>query len=107
MTDEEKLYRDALHSDFLKFSNSIIVGYFLMRFKNPYAELDSLRNAWIERITDFRETTLTSSAKDNNLDVDVAKILSKIHDEFDREKIVKEVGEAIYQSIKGTMQNIT
>ena len=106
MTDEERQYRDALGVDFIKFSNIIMLSYFLNQFRSPYDELDKLMKAWMDRITTFRENAFKDTAEKNEIDEDVAKILCSIHDSFDREGIAKEVSELIYRQIRDVMKNI-
>jgi len=107
MTKAEMEYRDALHIDFVKFSNAIMIAYFLMNFRVPSEELERLMDTWLHRISTFRDNTLKNAAKENDIEPDVAKIISSLHDEFDRETILKDVAETIHNSIKETMQNIT
>jgi len=106
VTENERLYRDALGLDFIKFSNIIMLGYFLKQFSNPNDQLDKLMKKWVERICIFRDTAIKNSAKENDEDPDVLKILSSLHDEFNREEILKDVSTLIDEQVKEVIKNI-
>ena len=107
MNKDEMIFRDALQMDFMKFTNQVMLSYFLkMHFRNPYGELDRMLEVWEERIKIFRTNSLKASAEEHEMDEDVAEILTKLHEDFDREATLKDMKEGIRTAIYESMRQI-
>jgi len=107
MNTEERMYKDALISDFMKYSNMILLAYFLKTtFKDPNDQLDTLMETWVKRISVFRTSLMNDIAEKQDIDPDVARILSSIGDGFDKDKLIVETKNQLVHEVRDLLIKI-
>ena len=103
MSELSDRYKQALESDFIKFTTFIMLGYLLKQFSNPQVQLDNIVNAWSERVNNFRKNAL----EDYDGDADVVGIMTSIIDldeGLDRNTSIKEVKEHFKLEIENILK---
>ena len=106
--DLERQYRQALELDFIKFTNALMLGYFLKQFTHPEAEMGNVLDSWCKRVIQFRENALKEVCGDTGEeDLDVANILTNIMDldvGLDRNKTLKEVRDHLEEQMRAVLK---
>jgi len=86
---DQKTYKMNLHNDLLSYVNLIMIADWVSRYSDPAKSLQNLAAGWTNRVEYLQKEAFKDIKTDD--DYDVIQIITELHIDFDRKKVIKEV----------------